>query len=178
MGVSLRSASFVAFCLVALANCVHAQDPKPKVPLDFSNDPCGNPLVESQLWLVVEGSVYQVPDGQTVVVSLKDKRMLRVRIAGISVKSSDATAAKAKELLSQFLGKPVEILVNTDWNDEKQKPSKVTAVVGDFGYLLLSKGLARYHEPRQYTMSSYSTCQYRQAEAQARTAKLGIWAQN
>jgi hypothetical protein len=66
--------SFAAFAL-------HAQDSptKSRVPFDFSNDPCGNPLKESQLWSSVKGKVSQVVDGRTLLVVLPhDPHPLRV----------------------------------------------------------------------------------------------------
>ena len=177
----------VLFLTVVFA--VRAQDSKSQSPLglDYSRDPCGNPMMESQLWTIVEGKVTQVTDGQTLMVNLTDSRDgVRVRIVGIALESGTPSAAKAKEVLSQFLlDKSVEILVNPEWSQKKNKPSGVAGVVhlkqgppDDAGYLLVSKGLARYQEPPPHSMPAYNACQYRRAESSARDAKLGIWAQN
>src|SRR5580765_3523675 len=50
--------------------------------IDFSQDPCGNPLVESQIWFPIEGNVSKVMSGDTLLLTLSDSGTpLKVRIA-------------------------------------------------------------------------------------------------
>ena len=169
---------------------LYAQDSgaKPKVALDFSNDPCGNPLVESQLWSSVKGKVTQVIDGRTLLVTLPHSRpALRVLLVGVGLEGMEQVAGQDKELLSKLLlNKPVEILVNSDWELAVKKPTetsgvvrveKGTAGVDDVGLFLLSQGLAKFQGPPPYSMSRYTECQYRHAETDARSKRLGIWGQ-
>jgi endonuclease YncB( thermonuclease family) len=169
---------------------LYAQEPgpKPKVALDFSNDPCGNPLVESQVWSSLKGKVAQVIDGRTLLVTLPHNRPpLRVLLVGVGLDGMEQLAAQDKELLSRLLlKKPVEILVNSDWELAVKKPTETSGVVrlvkstdgvDDVGLFLLSKGLAKFQGPPPYSMSGYTECQYKHAEAQAQSKKLGIWAQ-
>jgi endonuclease YncB( thermonuclease family) len=189
MSTSLRSICRGLLFLFVVPCAVRAQDAKskPTVNLDFSNDPCGNPLMESQLWVVVEGKVSQVLDSQTLTMTLPHRHhSLRVHIVGIFIESNDPLARKTQELLSQILlARPVELLVNDDWEYEKKKPAEVTGVVllkqrtsnvDDVGLFLLSQGLAHFQEPQPYKMSRYTECQYQRAEAEARSKKLGMWA--
>jgi endonuclease YncB( thermonuclease family) len=93
---------------------------------------------------------------------------------------------EAKELLAQLLlSEPIEILVKPRWHTAAKKSTEITGVVflekskagvHDVGLLLLSKGLAKFHEPQPYSMSRYTECQYKHAESEAKAKKLGIWA--
>jgi endonuclease YncB( thermonuclease family) len=174
--------SFTAFAL-------HAQDSaaKPQVTLDYSNDPCGNPMNESQLWRSVRGNVSQVIDGRTLLVRLPHNgHLLRVFLVGVSLENQEQVTVQTKELLSQLLlGKPIEILVNSSWDFADKKPTETTGVVhlkksmagvDDVGLLLLSKGLVKFQKPAPYSMSRYAECQYKRAEAEGQSKKLGIWA--
>ena len=62
--------------LACLAACiVHPQNTgtaKPGIDLDFSKDPCGNPMMDSQLWYSIEGKVSKVVDGHTILLALPD----------------------------------------------------------------------------------------------------------
>jgi endonuclease YncB( thermonuclease family) len=97
-------------------------------------------------------------------------------------------AEPAKELLSQLLlDKPVEILRNSDWESADKKPTETSGVVhikknnagvDDVGLFLLSKGLVKFKQPRPYFMSRYTECQYKRAEAEAQSKRLGIWGQS
>jgi endonuclease YncB( thermonuclease family) len=81
------------------------------------------------------------------------------------------------------LNKPVGILVNPNkWVGLGKKPTEITGVVhltegapADVGLSLLANGLARLKRPRPYTMSRYTFCQYRRAESEAQSKKLGLW---
>jgi endonuclease YncB( thermonuclease family) len=151
--------------------------------LDFSNDPCGNPLMESQLWTLIKGKVLKIADGQTLWVQLiEPRKIVRVHISGIEVLRGAKTSPTAKEFLDrEFLGKTVNILINPDWDYSKRKPKDVTGVVTrephylDGAEALLAEGLARFAEPLPYTLSGHTRCHYRLTEADAKAKKVGIW---
>jgi endonuclease YncB( thermonuclease family) len=172
-------------CLLATCGG-HAQNgvAKPDVKIDFSNDPCGNPMMESMLWQSIEGSVSRVVDGHTILLTLADDhRIIRVHLAGIAPERRAPFSKTARELLAEkSLGKAVGVWVNPDRWDFARRPEKVTGVVymsagmsNDVGLLLLSEGLVRFKLPRPYTMSSHTACEYRRAEAEAQSKKLGLW---
>jgi endonuclease YncB( thermonuclease family) len=162
-----------------------AQNVPPARPaVDFSHDPCGSPLVESQLWYSVDGKVVSVEDGDTVLIAVTHgHRSVRVHLVGIAVKQNGALSDEAKGHVSEMvLNKNVGVLVNTDWLYQKKKPAETTGVVqlkagapSDVGLSLLAKGLAWTKEPRPYTMSRYTFCKYRETETKAKADKLGIW---
>jgi endonuclease YncB( thermonuclease family) len=155
----------------------------PVNPLDFSADPCGSPLVESQLWYSVDGTVVEVEDGSTVLMTLtKGHRRVKVHLVGITVTQDGALANEAKQHISDMVfNKTVGVLINTEWLYEKKRPAEITGVVhvkdgaADVGLSLITKGLARTDEPRPYSMSHYTFCKYREAERKAKSDKMGIW---
>jgi endonuclease YncB( thermonuclease family) len=169
-------------------SALHAQNTEPAksgAPLDFSRDPCGNPMMESMVWHAIEGNVSRVVDGHTILLTLADDhQILRVHLAGIAPEPRTSFSKKAREVLSEkLLNKAVEVWVNPDkWDFADKHPEKVTGVVhltegipSDVGLLLLGDGLVRFKLPRPYTMSAHTSCQYRLAEAEAQSKKLGLW---
>ena len=183
---AMKSLLHGAFSCVLAACAVQAQNTgsPPTAQLDFSKDPCGNPLVESQLWISIHGNVSQVLDDHTILLALAEApKTLRVHLAGIS-SASGALAKQAKAHLQELLrDKAVDVLVNPEvWDDEKKRPNQLTGVVhlsegipSDVGSILLADGWVRFKNPRPYTMSNYTTCRYRRAEADAQSKKLGVW---
>jgi endonuclease YncB( thermonuclease family) len=175
-------AYLLAACVVQAQNTGTA---KPSIDLDFSKDPCGNPMMESQLWYSIEGKVSKVVDGHTILLALADApHVLRVHLAGIVLDDGGPFSKTAKEHLADtLLNKPVGVLVNPDqWIVLDQRPEKITGVVrlsegapSDIALTLLAEGLVRFKRPRPYTMSAYTTCQYRRAEAEAKSKKVGLW---
>ena len=154
----------------------------PRPPLDSSNDSCGSPLVESQLWYSLDGKVVGIQDGSTVeLIAAKDRRRVTIHLVGIAVGPAETEDAKG-HVSSLVLNKRVAVLVNTQWLSQKKKPAEVTGVVHlsrgsptDVGLSLLTAGLARTEKPRPYSMSNYTFCKYREAESKARSERLGIW---
>lgn len=157
-----------------------AQDAKPSIP-DFSNDPCGNPLVVSTAYILVEGKVLNVIDGETILVELTDKRRKRIKLIGVDApnrKSSLGTSAK-EYLANLVLGKSVGIsFVNFEDQRRKQMMAQVS-VAGikepDVNREMLKAGLARYKTAGS-SLDWYLTCHYKRTESEARAAKRGLWA--
>src|ERR1035441_10399931 len=111
--------------VVLIALSAGAQTASPATPaIDFSDDACGGPLEERQLWYSVDGRVESVEDGSTVLIaSTKNHRRVRVRLVGVSVEQNGALANEAKARVSKLtLNKSVGVLVNTDWLYQKKKP--------------------------------------------------------
>jgi endonuclease YncB( thermonuclease family) len=153
--------------------------------VDFSDDPCGNPMIESDLWYSIEGNVTSVEDGRTILIALADDHhLLRVHVAGIVLEHRRSSSDRAKAHVREMaLDKPVGVMVNpSNWLGFEKRPKEVTGVVhltegvpSDVGLSLLAKGLARSKQPRPYTMSRHTFCQYRRAESEAQSKKLGLW---
>ena len=149
--------------------------------LDFSGDPCGNPLMESEGWALINGTVSKIVDGRTfLLITSDDHRVVRVRLAGIALDPRATFSKNAKEFLAkELLNKSAEVLVNpSKWDSLDKHPKKVVGVVGapsDVALTLLSEGFVRFEQPRPYTMSSYTACQYRRAEADAHAQNIGLW---
>lgn len=182
----LRNLFLAGLICLAVMRTAYGQNAEgKKAELDFSNDPCGNPLIESNLWYSIEGTVVRVKDGTTILISLAENRhLLRVHLAGIAREHrgsiSDLAEAHVREV---SLNKPVGVMVNpSKWFGLEKRPTEVTGIVhlidgapNDVGFSLLAEGLARSDEPRPYTMSPYTFCQYRRAESEAQSKKLGLW---
>jgi endonuclease YncB( thermonuclease family) len=173
----------VVLALVAFvasgAEVQNSANSKPRV--DFSSDPCGSPLVESQLWDSVEGRIVGIEDGRTLLTAVtKGHRRLMVHVVGIAVEKHGPLADQARgQVTEMVVNKRVKVLVNpSDWSFLKRKPAEVTGTVllqgADVGLSLLTTGLARTEEPG-YKMSRYTFCKYREAETEAKSKKLGIW---
>ncbi len=148
----------------------------------FSNDPCGRPELESQLWQSVEGKVSEVVDGRTILVVVPDTpHPVRVRIAAIALEPHRAFAERAREHLRKtLLNKSVDVLVNpSKW---MKLPRQITAVIHlakdeplDLSLDLLAAGFVRFETPPPFTVSHYTLCQYRRAETEALNSRTGIW---
>jgi hypothetical protein len=108
---------------------------KPQAGIDFSQDPCGNPLMESMIWMPVKGNVSQVVDGRTILLTLADGHHLYVRLAGVKLSSVTNINRSAEQFLAErLLNKQVEVLVNpSDWPDSSKKPDEITGVVHSRG---------------------------------------------
>ena len=170
----------VALCSVRAQNTATARP-----ELDFSKDPCGNPMMESHAWSSVKGTVSSVIDGRTILVTLADDhRSLRVHIAAIALEHRKPFSKQARTLLREMLlNKPVEIMVNPDrWDFRDKRPERVTGVVhvsqgppDDVGLSLLAQGLVRFKAPRPYTMSHYicANMSERKAELTQRNRACG-----
>jgi endonuclease YncB( thermonuclease family) len=179
--------TFVGCALVCFfcGGTVRAQNggvAKPGIDLDYSKDPCGNPLMESQAWIGIEGRVSQVVDGNTILIAVTlPPKTLRVPLVGTAADRSGPFSRSAKEFLREkLLNKLVGVLVKPDWFD--RQPKAVTGVVYlregpiiDPGLALLAQGLARAKHPQPYTMSEHKECEYLRAQAEAKSKKLGMW---
>jgi endonuclease YncB( thermonuclease family) len=108
-----------------------AQKPEAKPPLlDFSNDPCGNPLMESSVWASIEGKISAVVDGRTIaIIATSDKRRVTVHLAGIGLKTRGRFAEAAKSHLQKLLlDKSAEVVTRLEVKGNRQA-DEVTGVI-------------------------------------------------
>ena len=163
--------------LFSLILCLKAQsnDGQKRWPaLTFEHEvECGSPLVESMLWMSVEGNVIKVIDGDSIILFTKNNERKRVNL--VAIDSSDATNS-ARRLLSRLvLNRTVSVLVNPSDIKRRTIVGVIRGQGKDVNRELLEAGAARYREPGAYRVSDYTACSYRIVERKAREAKKGIW---
>ncbi|HEX8921806.1 MAG TPA: thermonuclease family protein [Pyrinomonadaceae bacterium] len=177
--------SKIGLCCVALFSCLSlasAQSP------DLA-DPCGDPAKESQVWGIVKGQVVKVEDGDTVLISLRDKyhkekSLKRIHLIGIDAPESGETFGEPSRLLLEGLvrNRVIEVWVKTDISFRSRLPAEMTGVAHlrnlqmlDVNLMMIVSGMARYKDAEPYSMSNYAECHYVRAEEEARTARRGLW---
>jgi endonuclease YncB( thermonuclease family) len=151
-----------------------------------AKDPCGDPAVESMLWTAVKGIVAKVVDGDTVIMSLSNRKRVRVHLVGIEAPSLNQPFGPDAQIFLERLvkGETVEVWVNpTHWDFKRRKPKDITGVLNkprgddleDINLSLIEAGMARHKPSEPYQMSVYTECQYTNAEEKAHAAKRGLW---
>jgi endonuclease YncB( thermonuclease family) len=170
----------ISLCCVLSLFCSHfalAQSSK-------TTDPCGDPVVESQSFHVVYGKVVKVEDGDTVIISLKGRKLRRVNLIGIDAPERSEAFTKASHLLLESLvnGRNIEVWVNDNKWIGRQMPAEIAGVVHlrniemlDVNLLMIQSGMARHKKSEPYSMSNYIECHYARAEEDARAARRGLW---
>ena len=144
--------------------------------------------MENMLWIMIEGRVSKVLSSNTILLALRHShRTMRVNLAGIGrIPTASAGGTPNNFLVDLLINKKVKVLVNPSiWDPlpPSKRPKEISGAVhcdanlpdSDIGLLLLERGLVAFSEPQAYTMSSYTSCQYRRAEADARSKALGLW---
>jgi len=172
--IILLSLSYVAFSLPTQENI--------RPSLNYENDPCGNPFNESMAWTPIDGNVVKVLDGDTIIISIRDKNQLTVHLAGIEAPEDSKLRSDSRLYLEKMaLNTNVDVIVNPSfWGYMKPKPNQVTGIVRishvkDASLAMIESGMARYKEPSAYEMSKYAECPYKNAQDKAREAKRGLW---
>lgn len=177
--------SKIGFCCVMLLSCSSlavAQSPG-------LVDPCGDPAIESQSWGVVTAKVIKVEDGDTVLISLrdkylKDKNLKRVHLIGLDApERGDSFGEAARRLLESLVhNKIIEVWVNTNKVFRVRLPAEIAGVVRlrsikmlDVNLVMIQSGMARHKKAESYSMSNYTECHYVRAEEDARVARRGVW---
>ena len=113
-------------------------------------------------------------------VALQQPQLLTVSLVGLdeSVNRSEIR----KFLLDNVLERDVTVVGNTRRNGDKSLDALVKLTSGDIkgevSQLLLENGIAKYKEFELTNIVPMRTgCEMKRAEAKAKDAKLGIWAQ-
>ena len=96
MNAILRPSFCVALVCAFVAFAPQAQDSPAKPQVDYSHDPCGNPLTESQLWFSVKGMVLRVIAALFSVSVPNSTQSLRVHLVGVGLGNKEQSTAKAK----------------------------------------------------------------------------------
>ena len=153
-------------------------DDTPKTPVASPSpfeheDKCGSPVVESMMWMTVDGKVIKVVDGDTIIVQTKDNKRKRVNLVAIDV--TGAMIVARNFLSERVLNQTVSVWVNPS----TIKSSTVVGVVHveekDINREMLESGIGKYRVPEPYSVSGYTSCVYRIVERKARVTKKGLW---
>jgi endonuclease YncB( thermonuclease family) len=166
--------------LLALLLCVSGQQPgqqKPSSKISFEfEDECGDPTMESMVWISIEGTVVEIIAGD--LVKLQDNRGKQRMVSLVAV---DAASAKdASGLLSDVvLNRKVDVMVNpsnsTGYTLVGVVHLRGKDVTKDVNRELIEAGAAKYKQPAAYSVSGYTACVYRIVERKAREAGKGVW---
>jgi endonuclease YncB( thermonuclease family) len=126
---------------------------------------------------VIHGRVVGVTDGDTIKVLTAEKQLLRVRVAWIDApESSQAFGQRAKQAMSALVfGKDVELRFHTV--DTYGRLVCMVFVDGkDAGLELVKEGFAWAYAKYLPEASVETQQSYTAAEAAARAARIGLWA--
>ncbi len=126
---------------------------------------------------VIEGKVVAIADGDTLTLLTEGNKQIKVRLAGIDApESKQAFGQKAKQNLSGLVfGKTVKV--------EGSKTDRYGRLVGkiliggeDVNLRQVEEGLAWHYKQYEREQSGADRKLYALAEAAARDARSGLWA--
>ena len=157
---------------LSLLACGTSSTREPTFP---HQEECGNPALESNYFLVVEGRAVEVTSPRSFVLVEANGRTVNVTLANVG----EPFHATTQDVLRSWLeGEDVTVLVQPSaWRN-----SDVVAVVEvrrypDLSHRLIRTGLAAFVEAPAYTQSHYGECLNRIAEREAKAERVGIWAE-
>jgi endonuclease YncB( thermonuclease family) len=148
---------------------VNAQDGRPEF-----EEVCGDPANESVLTTRFTGKVTKIVDGDTVIIKSDDKNLV-VNLVTVDASSNENGAKKflSKEILKK---KVFFLIYNYKNNDNRIFADVFYKDVYSASRSMITRGIARYKKPDDYTFSNYKACVYQRLEEIAKEEKLGIWA--
>lgn len=123
----------------------------------------------------VRGNVLAVEDSDRIKVAADDGNVYSVTLLGVD--APDETQShfkKARKRLSELVdGKDVTVMLRT--NERNESFAAVYVGGDDIGLRLVREGLAWFSPPRAAMQTDADQTAYKEAEASARSAKLGLW---
>jgi endonuclease YncB( thermonuclease family) len=137
-------------------------------------DPCEALLGEAQsrpAWACI---VLDVPQGDTLLVRVKDIGVRRVKLAGLRAPHGREFLAAVSRFHLAAMAKGLRTFLVME-PPPKPWPDEVTASVEDFSETQLRDGMGQLVESELGILGAYKACQCRQGEAQARKSKAGVW---
>jgi len=157
-----------SFVFLASIQCTFAGS----IPTFEHPDECPNPVTESMLWHLVQGSVVEVTGARTFRLRADSGEVLTVSLANIGEPADPEATAMLKRMID---GKRVSVMFN--------KPADRGEISGDvhdekgwdIARKLLRAGVATFVEAPPYTLSGYSECLHRIAEREAKAEGVGVW---
>ena len=167
----MKRLGFLLFAMALLGQ-------EPRLKLDFTQDPCGNPLAENQAYLVTKGRVLKVLSGDTLIIRFPKGGVKRVHLPCLAVPQIGEQGFEASRAgLVKLLGGKREVEVFLSWSG-LPKAESFFAMVGSFDWteIQIANGLGRFVPGAGYEMGSYSKCRCQLAEQKAKDQRLGVWA--
>jgi len=126
---------------------------------------------------VINGKVVGIVDGDTIDVLDASGRQHRIRLAGIDApEKSQAFGSRSKENLSTVV---FDKTVSVQWTkkDRDERPvGKVLMAGQDVNLAQVQAGLAWHFKKYQKEQSPADRANYAQAENEARSRRIGLWA--
>jgi len=160
----LLPALIFVFCVA-----VNAQDKK----FEYQ-DVCGDPRMESSIWLMVSGKVIKIIDGDSVIFKESNGRKKTIDLVAIN---SSLSEAAAKDFLTRnVLDKKVEVSFSMSSLEKEKVWGEIRRNGREINRLMIEQGISSFQKPAPYSFSNYTTCVYRQVEEKAKREKIGIWA--
>ena len=130
-------------------------------------------MVESMMWITVDGKVTRILDGASIEIETADHERKRVSLAAVD-SSRDAKAAQAM-LTKLVLNKDVSVLLNPSNRLSTDITGVVRSHATSINRVLIETGVTALREPQAYSMSRHTACVYRILERKAQESGLGIW---
>lgn len=125
----------------------------------------------------LSGKVVGVSDGDTITVLDAAKVQTKIRLAGIDApEKSQAFGNRSKQHLSDLV---YQKTVDIDWNKTDKYGRTIGKVIvagKDANLAQIRAGLAWHYKAYEKEQSTKDRSDYAQVEGDARTRKLGLWA--
>ncbi len=164
-------------CAAVPACCLAAEEPTPRDDSRFVAR-CGDPRLESSVWIVVEGTVVEVWNGDTIsILTDKDHRKVWVHLAAVRAPDADTDEGKeaARVLTRLVLNRHAEVLIRFEDSGKDSVTAMVSVPGQDVALRMIELGLVRHRTPEPYTMSNFADCTYRVVEGEAKAQRRGVW---
>jgi endonuclease YncB( thermonuclease family) len=176
--MTLRRAGVLALMLTASGSGACDQDASPLRFTVPNQEVCGNPAMESQLWVGVTGTVKEVVAPTTLRISVMEPtpHVLTVTLMGLREPGDKKAASEAIAYLRAATeGQVIEVLLDPfDRYFAHHRSSRVEGWVERVSTAMIQSGMVAYEPPKPYRMSHYDACQLRLAEDAAKKARVGI----
>ena len=153
-----------------------AQDSKPLVQKTPNMATSGSPKRPIDDLELITGKVIRVLDGDTIRIKIQDRTIHSVRLQGIDApEGAQQDAEKARKKLSDLvLGENVRVAAHK--RDQNGMIIGTVYLRGqDVGLAQIESGMAWHFKQFAYEQTAASRKTYSQTEANARTARLGLW---
>jgi endonuclease YncB( thermonuclease family) len=124
----------------------------------------------------VRGNVLAVEDSDRIKVAADDGNVYSVTLLGVDAPDeSQGYFKKARKRLNELVGgKEVTVMLRT--NERNESLAAIYVGGDDIGLHLIREGLAWFSPLRAGMQTDADQTAYKQAEASAKAAKLGLWA--
>jgi micrococcal nuclease len=133
-------------------------------------------IENSDLFILVEGKIKKILDGDTFLIENKDGKIYPVRMLGVDAPEINQSfgGQSQKKLSDLILGKNATVII--------RKKDSLERFVGtiysggeDINLLQIETGMARYFPQNGYEPVKGDRQAYEQAERKARLARRGLW---